>query len=56
MSLFVSSNCQIPSDTAVNHLAWGCAQQIAALSSYSIDDNDRESNLIHFTNNEVRVD
>lgn len=53
MSLFVSSNCQVVGDTIVNQIAWSQSEQIAALSIYTIDDNDREINQVIFANNEV---
>jgi hypothetical protein len=54
MSLFVASTCQILGDIIVNHVAWSKVEQIAALSAYTVDDNDRETNQVLFTNNEVR--
>ena len=53
MSLFVASTCQILGDIIVNHVAWSKVDQIAALSAYTVDDNDRETNQVLFTNNEV---
>jgi len=52
MSLFVASTCQILGDIIVNHLAWSKVDQIAALSAYTVDDNDRETNQVLFTNSE----
>ena len=54
MSLFVASTCQILGDIIVNHVAWSRVDQIAALSAYTVDDNERETNQVLFTNNEVR--
>ena len=53
MSLFVASTCQILGDIIVNHVAWSRVDQIAALSAYTVDDNERETNQVLFTNNEV---
>jgi hypothetical protein len=53
MSLFTASTCQILGDIIVNHAAWSKVDQIAALSAYTVDDNDRETNQVLFTNNEV---
>jgi len=36
----------------VNHVAWSRVDQIAALSAYTVDDNERETNQVLFTNNE----
>jgi len=55
MSLFVASTCQILGDIIVNHVAWSRVDQIAALSAYTVDDNERETNQVLFTNNEVRL-
>eukprot|EP01032_Pedospumella_encystans_P019831 gene19831-22541_t len=52
MSLFVASTCQILGDIIVNHVAWSRVDQIAALSAYTVDDNERETNQVLFTNNE----
>lgn len=52
MSLFVASTCQIVGDIIVNHLAWSQADQIAALSAYTVDENDNETNCVLFANNE----
>lgn len=54
MSLFVASTCQVLGDVIVNHSAWSKVDQIAALSAYTVDENDRETNQVLFTNNEVR--
>ena len=53
MSLFVASTCQVLGDIIVNHTAWSKVDQIAALSAYTVDENDRETNQVIFTNNEV---
>jgi hypothetical protein len=53
MSIFVPSSCQIVGDTAVSHLAWSRRDQIVALSAYSIDENDKETNQVLFANIEV---
>jgi hypothetical protein len=53
MSLFVASTCQVLGDIIVNHSAWSKVDQIAALSAYTVDENDRETNQVLFTNNEV---
>jgi hypothetical protein len=53
MSIFVHSNCQIVGDVAVNHASWSKSAQILALSTYSIDEHDKETNKVLFVNNEV---
>lgn len=53
MSIFVHTNCQIVGDTAVNHLAWSNTNALLALSTYSIDENDRETNKVVIVNSEV---
>lgn len=53
MSLFVASTCQVLGDVIVNHSAWSKVDQIAALSAYTVDENDLEINQVLFTNNEV---
>lgn len=55
MSIFVHSNCQVIGDTAVNHASWCNNHQILALSTYSIDDQDKEINRVLFVNNEVSL-
>jgi hypothetical protein len=55
MSIFVHSNCQIVGDVAVNHASWSKSAQILALSTYSIDEHDKETNKVLFVNNEVFI-
>lgn len=53
MSIFIHSSCQVIGDTAVNHLSWSHTQQIVVLSTYSIDDQDKETNKVLFANSDV---
>lgn len=53
MSLFVAANCQVVADTAVNSVSWCRGDSLAALTAYTIDDQDREVNKVLFVNNEV---
>lgn len=53
MTSFVSSSCQVIGDTAISNLAWDNSQQILALSAFTIDDNEKETNQIFFSNTEV---
>ena len=53
MALFVASSCGIVGDTIINRVAWSHVDQLAAMSASIVDDQDRESNQIIFTNNEV---
>jgi hypothetical protein len=55
MSIFIHSNCQIVGDTAVNHVAWSPCNQVLAASTYSIDEQDKETNRVAFYNVEVVV-
>jgi hypothetical protein len=54
MALFVASSCGIVGDTIINRIAWSHVDQLAAMSASIVDDQDRETNQIIFTNNEVR--
>ena len=53
MSLFVKSTCSIVNDIVVNHLSWSNMDQIAALSSFTVDDDDKETSQVIFVTNEV---
>lgn len=53
MSLFVSSSCQIIGETIVNRMEWSKSDHLAALSIFSVDDNEKEINQVVFSNNEV---
>lgn len=53
MSLFVTSVCQVVGDTVISQVAWSNVDNIAALTSFTIDDNDKEINQVVFSNNEV---
>lgn len=52
-AVFVESPCQFTGDTIVNSLAWSNTDQIAAMSTNTADENDREINQVMFLNNEV---
>lgn len=53
MSLFVVSSCGIVGDTIINRMTWSNVDQLAAMSASIVDEQDRETNQIMFTNNEV---
>jgi len=52
MSLFVDSVCKIDGDTLCYQLAWSQCDQIAAMITNTVDENERESYSVMFMNNE----
>jgi hypothetical protein len=54
-SLFSVSECSFRSDTIVNVSIWNGVEQIAAMSTNTIDENEKEVNSVHFVAEDVRV-
>lgn len=54
-ALFSTSTCNFGTDTIVNSVVWNNVDQIAAMSSNTMDENDNETNNVHFMNNEVSI-
>jgi len=52
MSLFVESICKFEGDTICYQLLWSKFNQIAALITNTVDENDREIFNVMFMNNE----
>lgn len=53
MALFVTSVCQVVGDTVISQAAWSNADNVAALTAFTVDDQDKEINQVVFANNEV---
>jgi hypothetical protein len=53
MSVFLVSPCKFEGDTFASQLSWSSCDPIAAVASYSIDSDDRETYQVLFVNNEV---
>ena len=54
MSTFQLSTCPFDTDTIVNTVAWSHGDNICAMATSTMnDDDDQESHHIHFMNNEV---
>jgi hypothetical protein len=54
MSVFLVQNCKFDGESYANSLYWSNCDPIAAVASYTIDDQDRETHQILVVNNEVR--
>eukprot|EP01035_Chromulina_nebulosa_P031271 gene31271-41668_t len=52
MSVFLISQCKFDNETYANQLSWSNNDSIAAIASYSIDHNDKESYQVLFVNSE----
>ena len=52
-SLFSLTSCHFDTDTIVNSVVWSNNEQIAAMATNTMDENERETHHIHFMNNEV---
>lgn len=51
--MFVTSVYQVVGDTVISQSSWSNVDNIAALTAFTIDDNDKEINQVVFSNNEV---
>jgi hypothetical protein len=52
-SMFQLSTCPFDTDTIVNTVAWSHGDNICAMATSTMNDDDRELHHIHFMNNEV---
>lgn len=55
-AVFVESPCQFEGDTIVNNLVWSNMDQIAAMATNTVDEQERETHQVMFVNSEVRTE
>lgn len=56
MSVFLVQNCKFDGECYANSLYWSNSDPIAAVASFSVDEQDRETHQVIFINNEVCFD
>ena len=51
--IYYNSPCTFTGDTIVNNVCWSNVDQIAALSTNTLDEKEEETHQVHFMTNEV---
>ena len=54
-SSFAATTCRFDGDTYVDFVAWSNVDQIAAMATNTLDENEHQSFQILFMNNEVSI-
>lgn len=54
IATFVESPCRFEGDTIVNSISWSNSDQIAAMSTNTVDESGKEAHQVLFMTNEVQ--